>query len=782
MKARYYLIYGVTLLLFVMSFILFIQASNANIIDNQQSTDLFIEYQSKTKPIAEPKSTYQKYASVSFISRRSNIKSGDVGEGDDLENNPIKKTDCPSGYEKVNGVCIDVTACNNSFPLTSVKKTIGSYVTKDCGSGSRYCYISCQTGWVHSGCNCTAADCSSFPLSTSGNNCNGIKSCKTGDSYKYRCTGCATGYKLTDSGICVEQACSEYGAGYSGSSVVHCKTSDIKRNGEKHCYKCTACEDGWVLGTDFTCSAKPCSDYGAGYGSSQVANCVAHETKKSGDNFCYKCSSCGEGWKLDGSGKCVAKGCSTGYTSTLTANCKTPATEKNGNGYCYKCSACNEGWTLNSSGVCAAKQCSTGYATGMTNVAAPCTNFTSQLAGNDICHACTACSSGYYINTGKCTACTWSSDHTLTSCPSNCNCSSDRVDSACAYKYKITSAQANYYVSGNTCPACTWGGRTLATCPSNCNCSSEACGGSTKYAVTSAQSNHYISGNSCPECTWASDHTLTSCPGGCNCSSNRVNASCSYKYKITSAQSNHYISGSTCPECSWGVATLSSCPTGCNCSSSECGGTTKYYAYSAKQGYTFSNGTCSENACTGYGSTSSSIPYCKQGYENYCQKGPNKVYKCPYCKNGFTTNATTGLCDPNLRIIYSGSTAIGIAVSSNLAVDVRSTTTGYQTYAQAVSTCANKTTGGKSWRVPSKEEFKVINQHADDVKRIAEVVGSNNYYVSYWTTTVAKTNGGRVYYYECDLRNDGRNSYYACMNNSLSTWNNVTKTLCVFSY
>ncbi|MBQ8465128.1 MAG: hypothetical protein IJ545_03875, partial [Alphaproteobacteria bacterium] len=52
----------------------------------------------KTKPNAEPKSSYQKYAAVNFITKRNNI-STDITTGDDLANNPIKETSCPSGQE-----------------------------------------------------------------------------------------------------------------------------------------------------------------------------------------------------------------------------------------------------------------------------------------------------------------------------------------------------------------------------------------------------------------------------------------------------------------------------------------------------------------------------------------------------------------------------------------------------------------------------------------------------------------------------------------------------------
>lgn len=330
MRAIYYLLMS-------MCFFPYGQTAQANVISNHYSTNLLIEYQNQTKPSAEPKSSYQKYAAVNFITKRNNI-STDITTGDDLANNPIKETSCPSGQEKVNGICTDVSACKSSFPLSSADSTVGTFVKKDCGSkGIGYCYTGCQTGWVHSGCQCTAEDCSNFPLSdTNKQNCNGITSCKTGNTYKYKCTGCATGYKLLSSGVCTESACSEYGAGYYGTQTEHCKTSDVKRNGELHCYKCTACEDGWELSS----STGLCSEVKCSYTTAQISNCIKYQSiTRSGTNFCYRCETCADGYTKNSTGTaCSAKTCTSGYSSSVSNfNCSSVAVYKAGTGFCYKC-------------------------------------------------------------------------------------------------------------------------------------------------------------------------------------------------------------------------------------------------------------------------------------------------------------------------------------------------------------------------------------------------------------------------------------------------------------
>ena len=99
------------------------------------------------KQISNESTSYQKMAAVNFISRKSS-KTSDVSEGDDLDNAPIKETECPEGYDLVNGVCMNVKACKEAFPLSSASNKVGFYVTKDCGGTKRYCYTSCATGYT----------------------------------------------------------------------------------------------------------------------------------------------------------------------------------------------------------------------------------------------------------------------------------------------------------------------------------------------------------------------------------------------------------------------------------------------------------------------------------------------------------------------------------------------------------------------------------------------------------------------------------------------------------
>ena len=629
---------------------------------------------------------YIKYAAVNFISKRSGITSD--ASGDDLDSMPIKETSCPTGQTKVDGICIDVAACNTSFPLTSVSSKIGSYVTKNCGSGNRYCYTSCQTGWTHSGCNCTANDCAGFPLSTSSNNCNGVKSCKTGDSYKYKCTGCATGYTLTDAGTCVSTACHTYGAGYLDASTAHCKKNDIKRNGEQHCYKCTECEDGWVLGSDFACSAKPCSDYGATYSSSQTPNCVAHETKKSGDNFCYRCSTCGEGWKLNTSTyKCEAKGCSTGFSSTAIQHCKSSTTEKNGNNFCYKCAECDgdDGWKLSGTS-CIAKGC-----TASTSQIAHCTSYSEvSKSGGGYCYKCKTCEDGYTLNSAG-TACTAISCATSKSQISHCTKyekiakAGDSVCykcSECATGYTLNSAGtsctakscATNYTTGSTnlaqcanaisqiageniCHTCTscnpgWSvnnGKCVASgCPSgysasavtNCQSSDTTPSGTdTCYKCTTCKSGWKLSSNTCVAKTCSDYGTGYQGSTISNCStSDKQPAGNSYCYKCTACNSGWTVSNGSC--------VAAGCPTGysagtiANCSNSQTttsGNDTCYKCTACNDGWTLSSNTCNANACSGYGLAS--CP--DHGSCSNCKSGSNYKYALNSCDSGYEKSGNT---------------------------------------------------------------------------------------------------------------------------------------------
>ena len=742
--------------------------------------------------VSEAKESYVQYAAVNFIVKRSTVTND--ANGNDLDNSPIKEgKGCPSGESLVDGQCINVSACNNSFPLTSADSKIGSYVTKNCGSGNRYCYTSCATGWKKNGCSCEAGDCSSFPFSESkGHNCNGTASCKTGNNYRYKCTNCTTGYNLTAGGTCTDKACSEYGSGYFGEPTAHCKASDVKRNGEKHCYKCTACEDGWDL-SNGVCSETKCS-----YTKSQVSHCSSYNTiYKSGDGMCYRCSACEDGYTLNGTGTaCTAKTCTNGYAagSTNLSRCTSASSYKGGENYCHLCNSCVNDY-YKSNGGC--KACTwSDHTLDSCPGGCNCSNYRNDNACR-YKYKITSAQSEHYVSGNTCPACTWS-DYTLSSCPSGCNCSNYRQADTCSYKYKVTSAQSEHYVSGNTCPACTWGGRTLGSCPSGCNCSSESCGGTTKYSVSSAQSNHYQSGNTCPACTWGG-YTLSSCPSGCNCSNYRQADTCSYKYKVTSAQSNHYVSGNTCPACTWNGYTLSSCPSdwnctsdtcggttkyakttpkctwsgytlascpnGCNCASDTCGGTTKYSVSSAKSGYYQSGNSCPMNSCDGYNSNSSSISNCSA--TESCQKGSDTVFKCTMCQNNYALDET-GYCESTKceigRIYYtdntcsenlkSNKTVVGIVANNDASLIVRHQTDpcgkGVQpdrAYDTAVSICEEITIDGRNFHLTSKDEMLVLYENGNLINTGLNKLGETCDGINrgfYWTTTYAYNGSDKI--------------------------------------
>ncbi|MBQ8465948.1 MAG: hypothetical protein IJ545_08075, partial [Alphaproteobacteria bacterium] len=62
MKTKDYLLYAVVILLCSLGMFFLTKIAKANIIYNDSGTNLLIEYQTKTKPSAGPKSSYQKYA------------------------------------------------------------------------------------------------------------------------------------------------------------------------------------------------------------------------------------------------------------------------------------------------------------------------------------------------------------------------------------------------------------------------------------------------------------------------------------------------------------------------------------------------------------------------------------------------------------------------------------------------------------------------------------------------------------------------------------------------
>lgn len=651
-------------------------------------------------------------ASVNFIVNKSEITQTDSSN---LEK-PISETTCPTGYEKVGGICMDVNACETAFPLTSASDKVGSYVTKDCGTkGTRYCYTSCQTGWEKSGCECKAVDCSGFPFSESnGHHCNGIKSCKTGSNYKYQCTDCVDGYTLS-SGSCVDKACSDHGTGYYSPVTDNCTSVKIGKTGDTYCYKCTKCKEGWTLNeTNYKCDKNSCD-----YSTSRISNCIKYASiTKTGSGLCYKCSTCADGYTLNTAGTaCSSINCSTGYTTGMTnlSHCTNASTHVAGTSYCHKCNTCAGEYYVSGS-KCAACDWQ-GH--GLSSCPGNC-NCSSKSCGILTKYKVTSAKSGYYVSGSTCPACTWASDHTLTSCPSNCNCSSNRVASACSYKYKVTSAKANYYVSGNSCPACTWGGRSLTSCPSNCYCDSDTCGGSTKYRITSAVNGYTISGNSCV-CDMSS-YPLSSCPSNCNCGSKTCGSTT--KYYVSSATADHYVSGNSCPACTWDGYTLDSCPTWGNCYTSACGGRTKYalwycsYSYQVKQ----VNGTCVRRDCDAEGATSyigGYLDWRSKCNVNCGPKGSESWYDAICCKSstinyldddcyakchaGFSTFLPSRHgCFNAMTIYYDGSTPIAVKAldSENVAIALTDESDETVTYTKAKELCEAKTTGGKTWKLP----------------------------------------------------------------------------------
>ncbi|MBR1606034.1 MAG: hypothetical protein IJ660_08035, partial [Alphaproteobacteria bacterium] len=62
------------------------------------------------------------------------------------------------------------------------------------------------------------------------------------------------------------------------------------------------------------------------------------------------------------------------------------------------------------------------------------------------------------------------------------------------------------------------------------------------------------------------------------------------------------------------------------------GATKKYKCTACQDGYTMSSGTCTANACTGYGTTQN-ITGCME--TDFCMAGATKKFKCTACQSGY---------------------------------------------------------------------------------------------------------------------------------------------------
>ena len=335
-------------------------------------------------------------------------------------------------------------------------------------------------------------------------------------------------------GRCVRKSCSpdrdetgcKYGTGYTsdgcGGSRIYCKACSPKSN-----------ETGCQYGT------YSCSD-----GCGGTRTCCSSCTPKTDETGCqhgsYSCSD----------------GC--GGTRTCCSSC-TPLVSETG---------CQYGTYSCSDGCGGTRTCCTSN---------PCSGVT--CGANASCSGGTcSCNSGYegnaYSGCTKIPTCTANScsGYTLSSCPSNGQCSSCTVtNSDCSTgskKYKLTGCNSGYELSGGscvkteTCTANSCSGYTLSSCPTGASCSSctiknsNCSNGATKYKKTGCKSGYKDCNGSCI--------ATSECCGGCSSNQECKNGTCVDKVTAINCRDyglqespthgyicfQSYISSTSCWSCS----------------------------------------------------------------------------------------------------------------------------------------------------------------------------------------------------------------------------------------
>ena len=323
MKIRDYLLYAIVLLLCGLGMFFLTKVAKANIIYNDSGTNLLIEYQTKTKPSAGPKSSYQKYAAVYFIFGNKNLTS--EANNDDLSGIPIKNADCPSGYVWHQGLC--EVKCNTSlYPYdTAPEAKKGTVVSVKCVLNSslvtRYMYTKCNSGWDLSNNKCEVHQCSTsdYPYTSNPGGTAGVvkAACKTGTEYQYGYSSCYEGWDKNGS-MCTIHTCDRTIYPISGTADSAKGTYSICKSGTSSYSGYTSCKEGWTL-SGARCLENECSGYGSG--TATIAHCNNSESCQKGSTKVYKCTSCQSGYGVNGSGLCEIITCPTGQINIYTYWC-----------------------------------------------------------------------------------------------------------------------------------------------------------------------------------------------------------------------------------------------------------------------------------------------------------------------------------------------------------------------------------------------------------------------------------------------------------------------------
>ena len=467
---------------------------------------------------------------------------------------------CQNGQEWYKGKC--VSKCDRSVYLYEQSDTEKTYepkrgATQTCSDvwGTYFAYISCDEGWELKNKYCEISSCANYNFNESPSTVQGtVGKCKRGDDWVYKYTACNEGWDYDGVYQCNIHNCPTntypYTSGPSADAgtIINCKTGTATR------YGYSECRTGWDKSNGY-CNIHVCDSATYPYATAQSSDAGTIISCKTGTDMRYGFTACNDGWGF-ANNQCTMNSCD-GFNSTNASivGCQANASCQKGPTTMYQCTTLYTGYAKNSDNNCTMSCAFTATALPSNcSAASNCQRADANGTKTYYATTCATCSGNYYLSNGSCSACTWGGK-TLTSCPSNCNCSSEACGGTT--KYSISSAKSGYTVSGNTCiPSCTWNGYTLTSCPTGCNCASNTCGGVTKYSVSSAKDGYYVSGNSCPanacDGFTSSSSSISYCASTSSCKKGA-----GYVYKCTACNLGTALNSSnTCSVSSYSVGNI----------------------------------------------------------------------------------------------------------------------------------------------------------------------------------------------------------------------------------
>ena len=134
-------------------------------------------------------------------------QTGQKGKGTSCDGKYVE-CECNEGYDLVDGSC--VISC--AYTLTSLP-TGCSAVSDSCVKNGTTYYsstcTSCKAGYTINSGTCNANTCSGYYASTIG--CSNYSTCQSGSTTKYKCTACDNGFVLhSSSAQCIDEYCYNY--------------------------------------------------------------------------------------------------------------------------------------------------------------------------------------------------------------------------------------------------------------------------------------------------------------------------------------------------------------------------------------------------------------------------------------------------------------------------------------------------------------------------------------------------------------------------------------------